>query len=157
MFRRLVGDWASKKQKSEAEDFLRRIRTADGSDLGMSVAMTLHVADMYRRNSNWDLFDPAQVVARDFDSIRQLSSTAQQMQKEQNLLVASALIIWVHSLRGIENFEIRPQAREIWKHLKRGFPYARDGAEMIYEMNGFVCVLDRLGEVPIGLAEEVQG
>jgi hypothetical protein len=157
MFRKMVGDWASKKQKSEAEDFLRRIRTADGSDLGLSVASVLHVAEMYRQGENWDLFEPASVIASDFNAVRTLSSTAQQMQKEGNLIAAGALMVWVHSLRGIENFEVRPQAREIWKHLSRGFPYAHDGAEMIYNATGIQCSLDRLGRVPSGLSADVQG
>jgi hypothetical protein len=96
MFRKIVGDWASKKQKSEAEDLLRRIRTADGSDLGLSVASVLHVAEMYRQGEGWDLFEPASVIALDFDSVRKLSSTAIQMQKEGNLIASGALIVSAH-------------------------------------------------------------
>ena len=155
MFKKLVSGWTTRRQKAEAEDFLRRIRVADGEDLGMTVAMVLTTAQMFRANHGWDFFEPATVIMSDMMAIHTVSSMAVEAQREGNLVVAAALMVWTHSLRGIENFEIRTQAREIWSHLSRGFPYAHEGAQLLEQATGMEADLSNLGRFPSGLSPTV--
>ena len=155
MFKKLIGGWATKRQKAEAEDFLRRIRVVDGEELGMMVAMVLTTAEMFRANHGWDFFEPATVIMSDMMATHTVSSMAVQAQRDGNLSAAAALMVWTHSLRGIENIEVRAQAREIWSHLSRGFPFAEEGADYFRLSTGMDADLRNLGRFPTGLSPTV--
>lgn len=154
MFKGMIDSWTTKKQLAEIEDLLSRVRTVDSDELGMPVVNVYNTAHVLQKGQGWDLFEPALVLAQDPFCISKLSNMARTLQRE-NPSSAVGLIVWTHSLRGIENFKVRDKARELWKHLRRGFPFAEEAMFQIARVTGSLANIDRLGEVPRGLSPDI--
>lgn len=154
MFKGMIDRWTTNRQLAEVEEFLARMRSADAAELGMPVALVYNTAYVIEKQEGWDLFEPALVLAQDPFCIGKISRMAVAMQKE-NPASAVGLIVWAHSLRGIENFRVRSKAREVWKHLVRGFPFAKEAMFHIARVSGRVVNIDRLGDIPSGLSPDV--
>jgi hypothetical protein len=56
-----------------------------------------------------------------------ISKAIKNHQKEGNNILASFLMVWMHSLRALSTFELTLLGQEMWQELQRGFPYIENG------------------------------
>lgn len=55
-----------------------------------------------------------------------LERTLRSAQKDKNLLVASGLILWIHSVRAVSLPPLRAMGRDVWREILRGEPNFND-------------------------------
>lgn len=102
----------------------------------------------------FDVSDPILCVHKDPSVVFKLSQTAVGFQKQDQLLAAAGLMVWIHTLRAVVRSELRVDARELWRHLSRGFPYVADGAHAIELLTGTPVATDDAVMFPQGFAPD---
>jgi hypothetical protein len=148
-----VMKWSIQKQENELKEFLQKVSAADSSELGLPVLMATVYRHIFRRQTGLDLLRPAEVLVADHLICWRLSREVERLQSKKEFISATPVIIWVHSLRAMGELQLRPLGRELWRELKRGFPYVLDAShEPAFssltsdDLEGYECVPDGLGE-----------
>lgn len=152
MFGKVMDALGKRAHRREVEDFLARIRSMDSSEVGIPAALTYEWASALGAEHSWDLFNSWEVISNDIEAPIKIGTIVRSLQNEGPVgqLKATGLLVWAHTLRATVNLDIRPQVREIWSNLARGFPHAEDASFQIYSMTGTMCDLSRLGDFPAG-------
>ena len=130
--------------------FISGLRSADGEELGMVVAF----ATDWRRTiaqSGIDLLYPDQCIRDDPFISYKLAKKIGYLQKAGKPEIASGLMVWVHTLRSIHSLELRPNGREMWGELERGFAWVEVSAEILARIKGFPLDVHGYNSFPDGL------
>ena len=130
MFKQLIGWGIDRSQMRDLEDFLSRLKGMDSDELGLPGAHAYLWADHLLEQFGWDVFYPQVVIADDKMAILKLGNLTRSAQRQGGdaRLAPAGGLVWMHTLRAAENQKLRMGAREIWYHLRRGFPYTQDAA-----------------------------
>mgnify|MGYP001614024996 CR=1 FL=1 len=150
---RKLDKWASDSQRKEMADFIDRLRTMDGTDLGLVVAMATTFRHQLEAKGH-NPMDPILYTRQNPDFCYLLSSTAVTFQKEGKPQDAAALMVWVHTARAGLRLELRSLGRELWKQLERGFPYVEETALPFRIITGTELNIEGATDFPIGLTPE---
>jgi len=147
---RKIGKWASGKQKKELGEFLNRLRAMDGEELGLVVACATDRRHLLEAQGHM-VSDPIVYVAENPQFLAQLSQVTVEYQRQGRLVLAAAMMVWVHTLRAGLQGELRPYGRDMWRELQRGFPYVEEAA--VHAAVDLKLILDTTGfdDVPKGL------
>ena len=146
--------------KNEIVRFIAGLKGASDQELGMMIAIATIIRVNFtkmgrippealdfgiRRDNNTDYKCEVCAVYL-VNAIKQFQSIGQQSD-------AAGTMIWLHSVRSLNDPEIRLLGREMWKELDRGFPYAFEALEYVREMTGkpLPDIEDELRFTPRGL------
>ena len=141
---------AFKRQVREVDDFLSRIKSMNGDELGLPICVTLEAAKMAEEELGVNVYAPFPAMAARPDAALFMSKMVEELQRLDRLILAPGPMVWAHTLRATINHEVRNPARKIWSELARGVPYAERARDDLLTMYGMYPDLDRLGEVPDG-------
>lgn len=150
--------WASERlSKREIDQYLLMLRQIDSDEAGMLAALTYDWSSKLHATHGWDLFDPWALLSKETDLPMHLGRMVRSLQSQgpSGAVKASGLIVWAHTVRGAVNTKIRGEVREIWGHIRRGFPYAEDQVVTLLMEHRMHCDISNLGRFPEGFAPEV--
>jgi hypothetical protein len=151
MFKKFLKRVVTASEAKELEDFVSRMRGFDGSEMGAVVYSTHKFSELLRDQFDWDIFYPHLVLSEDIFAVMKVGKIVNSFQSQGDMATAAGGLVWVHTLRATQNPELRLSAREIWYHLRRGFPHARDFASDIGDP--LFCIGK---EFPDGFTPEIQ-
>ena len=146
--------WAEKVQQREMDDYLLKLRGIDGSELGSVAAVAAHMRNKMLCERGVDFLMPHAATAADPSLIFKLVGAIKEFQKRGKigLINAAATMLWVHTIRAVNNPNLRSTAREMWGEIGRGFPYLEEGAELIEAMTRTTLDMREAGRYPDGFS-----
>lgn len=151
-FSNKIGNWAVKTQAKELDQFIARLSAMDSEELGLVVAISTDRRHKLYELFGWDLLDPILVDAGDIAAAMKLNQLIRQVQKDNNMVVAAALMVWLHTLRAATAPDLRAKGRLLWGQLQRGFPHVFDAEAGFVAMGGPELNLDGYERFPEGLS-----
>ena len=120
-------------RQEELSSFLLKLKDMDSDALGMLALYVAMAHEGLERNAKGFGFPTSIPLAEPHaffmacpDCCAMLNQHIQFVQKEGIEAIAAGLFPWLHTLRAVDNPELRPMAREMWGEIARGFPYALD-------------------------------
>ena len=63
---------------------------------------------------------------------------------------APGAMVWAHTIQAEQRLELRFAAKEMWRHVRRGFPFADEAADVHYGMTDYKNVVEPFLQVPDG-------
>lgn len=145
----------SKIAKDQLETFLRHLEQCPPQNLGLTVAMVEHFANM-QATFGQDFYDPSSVMESCPETLPWIIDEAHRLQSNGLAAVAAGWIIWVHTFKAVKFPELKPLAKQMWRHLSTGFPYAHDHADTLEPLIGFVLRVENPNRFPRGFAPDQQ-
>ena len=122
MFKKMMGSLLTGMMRRQMDTFVTRLQGMDGDEIGGVVLMALDISSELKSTTGVDLFEPAICVKNNSALILQLSTRAQNMEREGQPMLAVGLTVWVHTLRAMTEGDIRGLGRQMWGNLSVGFP-----------------------------------
>jgi hypothetical protein len=126
----------TKAHRADLEKYITILKGMSGEEIGFLVAGSTIFRVI---NSSGVL--PAQALdlsarreeVSDFVPIA-LNREIQRFQKEKRYQDAAMIMPWLHSVRALNDLELRLLGREMWAEMARGFQYAEEGLDQLKEM-----------------------
>lgn len=150
---RRIDAWASGRQQKEVSDYVARLRSMDGAEIGMVVAMATHFRHLFAAQGH-DVMDPMLSTTINPALPSFVAKLIRQAQQAQQLPQAGALMVWLHTLRGAVRLELRQSARDMWRELARGFPHVDDARYNLLEITGRLTDVDGADQFPKGFTPD---
>jgi len=122
MFRKFMAKKFINMQLKDSQNFLANLKVADGQELGLTVALATHFRNEWSEKGI-DVSDPIVTHNLNPSLVIDIIKQIQDLQRTDGEVLASGLMVWVHSLRAGNDLKLRAVAREIWGELERGFPF----------------------------------
>ncbi|MDK7098252.1 hypothetical protein [Klebsiella aerogenes] len=145
--------WAGKKQSQEISEFVYRLKSMDGAEIGLIVATATHARHLLEKEGHV-MMEPAVYTSLNPAFTFSLSQTVIQLQKDKNFSMAAAFMVWVHTFRASTRGELRQYGREMWRELERGFPYVLDAAIGYQQLTGHSLDVYDAESFPAGLTPD---
>jgi len=123
----------------------------NSDEIGMVVAQATHMRLNFKERLGVDFLEPSVALMQDATLPLALNKSIKAFQKEGNLTDAAAMMIWLHTLRSMGAFEVRPHGRELWRQLARGFPHVAASAISLERDFGVFLNFEGYDEIPRGL------
>jgi hypothetical protein len=151
-FSRKIDKWAVKTQANEMSDFVSKLESMDGEDIGFVLAMAAH----YRNglSSGQELMNPIAFAAINPTAALQLNRAIRDLQKHGRQSEAAGVMIWLHTTRAASSLELRGLGRKMWRELERGFSHVGKGAAIFFNMTGIILDVENANRFPEGLTPE---
>lgn len=127
MFRKIRVRKFVNMQLKDSNDFLDSLRVLDGEELGLAVALATHFRNDWLA-TGIDVSDPIVTHALHPNFVVEIVKEIQTLQESGDEVLASGLMVWVHSLRAGNDLRLRAVARDIWGELERGFPFVEQAS-----------------------------
>lgn len=108
----------------EIERFILIIKGMDSKEIGSVLALTFDLKNKMLKDGI-NLLDPIITLSAYPNLLILLEDKAIKLQKENNTVFASGILIWVHTYRGVLFPELRYKSKEMWAELERGFYYTK--------------------------------
>jgi hypothetical protein len=113
--------WSAEKRGRDLDDFIEMIRGMDYSE----VALVLLLANDFRLRfsvaGGRDLHSPAEVLASDPLACLHANHAITKFQKQRAFHDAAGVMVWLHTLRSIEEPRLRARGRILWTELAKSF------------------------------------
>lgn len=116
--------------------FIHSLKEMDDYELGLSALQTARALGAIERGDGNAGFpeglsplQPHEFFAACPDCCLRLTQLIRFAQKQQQPVVAVGLMPWLHTLRTVEDTELRNLVREMWRYIARGFPHVDAWAE----------------------------
>jgi hypothetical protein len=135
--------------KEQLEAFLKLMKGCEAQDLGLTAALVEHFANAYVAVGK-DFYNPAELMRTRPETLGHAISEVQRLQLSGLQVVASGWMIWAHTFRATKFPDLVPAARQMWKYLSGGFPFARAQAGTLEPILGFVLLVEHPERFPIG-------
>ena len=142
----------TERMKNEINEYITALRGADDDEVGLALVAAIHFRNIYLYRTDIDLFDPALALVSDPGLALKFSKEIEECQAENRNIDAVPLLVWAHSLRAIQNPQIRALGREMWGELQRGKKHALKKSEDFELIIGRRVDLTGLDDVPEGLS-----
>jgi len=142
----------TERMKNEINEYITALRGADDEEVGLVLLAAIDYRNHYLYRTDIDLFDPALALSANPGLTIQFSKEIENCQAENNNIEAVPLLVWAHSLRAIQNPQIRALGREMWGELQRGQQHALKKSEDFELVIGRRPDLTGLDGVPEGLS-----
>jgi len=114
-------------QEQDINRFILGLKGASPQEVGATVAIANHWRNLLENDRRWDLDHPDLVMVADPGAAMLIGGLIRRLQKD-NPLMASGLMVWIHTLRASSTPEIRQLGREMWSQLARGIAHAEDAS-----------------------------
>jgi hypothetical protein len=147
-----IEKWAVKLQAEEMSEFVSRLESMGGPEIGLGFAMATHW-----RNSlslKRELMDPIYYVSVNPMVGHEFGKMVRKLQQRGRNFEAIGLMVWLHTLRAASSQELRGPGRRMWKELARGVPFAHESAASYLFMTGTVLETDYSALYPEGFIPE---
>ena len=138
-------------QVKEISDFNLNLSRMNSDEIGMGVAQATHIRHNFQERLGVNLLEPSVALLQDASLPLAINKTIQEFQKNGNMTDAAGMMIWLHTLRSMGEFEVRPHGRELWKQLARGFPHVTESALNFEMVSGVALNFEGYNEIPQGL------
>ncbi|HKK14670.1 MAG TPA: hypothetical protein VKA14_08420 [Gammaproteobacteria bacterium] len=148
---RKLAHWTAGRQRGELEAFVVRLRSMDDRRVGLVVARATDFRH-HLESQGHIVSDPIIYLAYNPRFPMALSRMILGLQGDARMQDATALMVWVHTLRAARSLELRDLGRQMWRELSRGFPYVETAAEHFGELTGGRLDIASATEFPRGLA-----
>lgn len=148
--------WARRRSRAQRDlvRFTDGLNKSDPSEVGLVVAQATDVRQQILEAWGVDLAYPAAagliipgLGGRLLESIYEL----QRKGDMSSLARAAAFMVWLHSVRALNDIKLRPLGREMWAALSRGFPEVEDAAWRYFSLTGTVLDTTDFDRVADGL------
>ncbi len=110
-------------RRKEARDYVEALAQMEDDELASLVVIATHTRHTLLKHNNWDLLYPKSVIEASPTAIFAISKLVKDFQNDKQFICASGAMVWVHTLRCVEEDALWYLGRAIWRHLSRGFPY----------------------------------
>ncbi|MDB9871166.1 hypothetical protein OAD33_08835 [Alphaproteobacteria bacterium] len=90
----------------------------------------------------------------------EISKAIKNHQQQGNNILASFMMVWLHSLRSLSSLELIPMGKNMWVELERGFLYVDKGFETVETLASTLgldiseSILEECKFVPTGLEND---
>jgi hypothetical protein len=152
-FARKFDKWAAKSQTEQMSEFITGLRSADGEELGLVVAIATHLRNGMEEKG-LIISDPIVFTSTHPYFTYEMSKTVIKLQKEGKLQLAAGWMVWVHTLRAGTRLELRQFGRDMWRELARGFPHVETAAITWGALQGVELDTRGAAEFPKGLTPD---
>lgn len=145
--------WTLNSQKKEIQTFIDGLSSMDGAEIGGLVVVVTHIRNNLE-DLGFRLMDP--IVDYPFDPTvtLRLVGIIKEYQKSKQLTEAAGVMVWLHTMRVGGRHELRPQAREMWRQLGRGFPHVENAAFEILKLTLTPPKIEGYDRYPAGLTPD---
>jgi hypothetical protein len=136
--------------RSELENFRDSLKGMSNEEIGLVLALANHVR-LGLESIGHKPLEP--LTYPDFNSKYQheLFASIQKLQKQGQLQLAGAMMVWLHTARSGLYPPLRHLGQEMWKELQRGLPNC-DAMAAMFRANGGMTLNTLDAElIPIGL------
>lgn len=144
-------NWGVAVQRREIKSWLRNLRSLNSDDLGMIVTIATHVRHKIELKYHVDLLDPIVTYARDPDIELVVHQMIKAFQSSGMPESAAGAMVWLHTLRCGAALELRPLGRELWRELRRGFPFIEQSAAGLELLSDQQIIITDATRIPFGL------
>lgn len=167
----MLGWLKSKAQKSITDtmrdDIQRFIETLRGTSSSEKGALLVMATIIRKRNlpglgipdNAFDLGSYSGSYEEDLVALK-INRLIKEFQKQGDPTSAAGAMVWLHSIRAIQNPQLRLLGRQMWGELSRGAPFAYENASMIapaFERDYDADLIARASDyIPDGLEPEVR-
>ncbi len=148
-----LGRWSLKAQKRDMQTFIDALSSMDSQEIGLIVAIATHMRNNLEE-LGYRLMDPLVDYQLDPAVTLRLGRLIKECQKLNQPTDAAGTMVWLHTMRVGGQHELRPQAREMWRQLGRGFPHAEDAAFEILKMTLKPPRIEGFDRYPAGLTPD---
>jgi hypothetical protein len=138
-----------KLARQQLEAFVGMLANCNPQDLGLTVALVEHFANAYVALGR-DFYSPTHLIQTKPEMVPLAIGETQRLQASGLQVAASGWIVWGHTFRAINFPELMPHAKEMWRYLSGGFPYAFSQAATLEPLLGFVLLVERPDRFPKG-------
>jgi hypothetical protein len=152
-FSRWFDRWSFRTQAKEIQTFIDGLAGMDASEIGLVVVVATHLRNELE-DDGYRLMDPLVDFPRDPSVVLRLRRLVRECQKAGQTVDAAGVMVWLHTMRVGRHHELRPQAREMWRHLGRGFPYVNDAASGLLRKSFKIPRIDGASTYPAGLTPD---
>lgn len=153
---RKVFSWSIDRQKKELETWLGMLRAMNSDELGAVVATATHMRHGLENKYHVNLLDPIVTASLSPNLVFTLHGLIKEYQSRGDGSSAAAVMVWLHTLRCGISLELRQHGRDLWRELRRGFPFTVAAAQGIYAISGVKLNTERSESIPTGLEPERQ-
>lgn len=119
----------------EVKDYIFHIEKLTDEDLGLILAFATHIRHHFDNLYGMKLLDPAFTIEKDIGSIMKLNMFYRDARKEQETqsqqVTIPAIILWVHTLRSVEDKELIPYVAKIWEIFSNGVKHVPQVKEQL--------------------------
>jgi hypothetical protein len=130
--RKKTDRWVSNRATDELNQFLIRLKGMSDEELGLVAAQAAHTSAAMSE-AGIDLQDPHATLLTHPRILSDLTTAVIELQKRGRQVQAPGLLVWVHTLRAVARLELRYLAKEMWRQIARGFPWAEGAVVPIWE------------------------
>lgn len=153
IFSRWFDRWALGTQAKEMQTFIDGLAGMDSRELGLVVVVATHLRNELE-DDGFKLMNPLVDYPRDPSVVPRLHRLVRECQKIGQPTDAAGVMVWLHTMRVGGRHELRPQAREMWRQLSRGFPYVNDAASDLLRASFKIPRIDGACTFPAGLTPD---
>jgi hypothetical protein len=152
-----LAEWLSQRAErrnsvqasKQLDDFLIRLKGLDDYELGFVAACTADACYHWSK-TGVDLLQPG-IALMKFPGLEFVMSKAViTLQNSGQESRAPGAMVWAHTVRAEQRLELRFAAKEMWRHVRQGFPFADDAAYTYYMMTRYKSVVEPFLRVPAG-------
>jgi hypothetical protein len=147
--------WGTKTAKKELETWLKMLRAMNSDEIGMLVAGSTHIRHTLEIIYQVNMLDPFTSNSADPALSSKLRGLIQKYQSEGDLSSAAYVMVWLHTLRCCGLIDLRPLGRDLWRELRRGFPFVGAAAHEVYASTSKTLNIDGYDVIPEGLEPEI--
>jgi hypothetical protein len=154
MIGRMFEKWAVSRQESELQQFVERLQSVNGDELGLVAAMATHLRHNIEREFGVRLLFPVTAIRQRPDLPIALNRLIRDFQRQGGQPLAAGVMVWLHSLRAMSpagSPRLRNLGRAMWDELERGFDHVAWAKLSAIQMTGDVLNTDGVANRPDGL------
>lgn len=150
----LIARWSNNSLLKDMSGFVKNLSVMDSDEIALVVAFATHWRHVYAERESVDLLNCLIIQQVDPLFVISVGNVIKEAQRRTAFQDAAGLMVWAHSLRAGNTFELRSMARQMWAQLARGFASAPSAAAEHDEMFGKILNVSGCNAFPIGLTPE---
>ncbi len=148
----MMGGWASRRYRKEAEKHLAHLRTLDNESIGLVLAIAAHQRNALI-NEGTEMRDLTALVQAQPMYQHGVANAVNALIKAKRPHDALGMQVWMHSLRAIADPNLMPLAIGIWRELARGKRHVAKARTLVKGEIGFELDINMAQEIPPEFAD----
>ena len=148
----MMGGWASRRYRKEAEKHLAHLRDLGNESIGLVLAITAHQRNALI-NEGTEMRDLTALVQAQPMYQHGIANAVNALIKAKRPHDALGMQVWMHSLRAIADPSLMPLAIAIWRELARGKRHVAKARTLVKSETGFELDINMAQEIPPEFAD----
>ncbi len=149
----MMGGWASRRYRKEAEKHLAHLRNLDNDSMGLVLAIATHQRNALV-NEGTEMRDLTALVRAQPMYQHDVAKAVNALIKAKRPHDALGMQVWMHSLRAIADPNLMPIAAAIWRELARGKRHVAKARALVKSETGFELDINMAQEIPPEFADD---